>query len=47
MIDGLTVRFKEHSFGIEAIVEGRLAKERLAALQRKTLALLERLGWDE
>lgn len=43
VIDGLTVRFKEDRFWIEAIVEGQLAQERLATLQSKTLALIERL----
>jgi hypothetical protein len=43
VIDGITVRFKEDRFWIEAIVEGRLEESRLAALQRQTLALIERL----
>jgi hypothetical protein len=43
VIDGLTVRFKEDRFWIEAIVEGQLVKERLRALQTRTLELIERL----
>jgi hypothetical protein len=43
VIDGLTVRFKEDRFWIEAIIEGQLAKERLGTLQRRTLELVERL----
>ena len=43
VIDGMKVRFNEEQFWIEAIVEGRLHEDRLVALQRRTLALLERL----
>lgn len=43
VIDGITIRFKENRFSIEAIVEGRLNEERLKALQQRTLALMERL----
>lgn len=43
VLDGLTVRFKEDGSWIEAIVEGQLAQARLEALQRHTLALLERI----
>lgn len=43
-IDGLRVRFKEGGgFLVEAIVEGQLRPDRLAELQRTTLALLERI----
>ena len=47
VIDGLTVRFKEDAFWIEAIVEGCLAEERLGLLQAKTLAMMERLEASE
>jgi hypothetical protein len=43
VIDGLTVRFKENRFWVEAIVEGQLTRKRLSDLQLTTLALLERL----
>ncbi|WP_432719368.1 hypothetical protein R0381_000494 [Jeongeupia wiesaeckerbachi] len=43
VIDGLTIRFKEEGFWIEAIVEGRLDDDRLESLQRRTLSLLERI----
>jgi len=43
VIDGVTVRFKEDSSWVEAIVEGQLAAQRLQALQRQTLAVIERL----
>lgn len=43
VIDGLTICFKEERFWVEAIVEGQLQPERLADLQRTTLALLERI----
>ena len=43
VVDGLKVRFKEESFWVEAIVEGRLSPARLQALQQHTLALMERL----
>ena len=42
-IDGVTVRFKEFSSGVRAIVEGQLADDRLNALKQRTLTLLERL----
>jgi hypothetical protein len=42
-VDGVAVRFLEEGFTVRAVVEGRLADERLAALQRRTLQLLERL----
>ena len=48
-IDGVTVRFTEDRFSVQAIVEGRLSDDRLAALQRQTLAMLERLdasAWE-
>jgi hypothetical protein len=47
LIDGLTVRFKEDQFGVEAIVEGQLTRKRLSSLQQSTLALLERLDSAE
>jgi hypothetical protein len=47
VIDGLTVRFKEDSFWVEAIVEGQLPQERLSELQQSTLALLKRLDCAE
>lgn len=47
VIDGLTVRFKEDLFWVEAIVEGQLAPERLLALKQETLALLKRLEGAE
>lgn len=43
VLDGLKVRFSEHPFHVEAIVEGRLAPERLTELQRTTIAMLERI----
>jgi hypothetical protein len=43
VIDSLLVRFTEHRFWIEAIVEGQLIQARLDALQRKTLAMIERV----
>jgi len=43
VLDGVTVRFREESFWVEAIVEGRLPAARLEAFQRRTLALIERL----
>lgn len=43
VVDGVAVRFKEERFLVQAIVEGRLSDDRLAALQRRTLGLLERL----
>lgn len=43
VVDGLTVRFKEERFWIEAIVEGQLTAKRLSDLQLTTLALLERI----
>jgi hypothetical protein len=43
LVDGLTVRFKEDRFWVEAIVEGQLSEGRLEALKLSTLALLERL----
>lgn len=43
VIDGLTVRFKEDRFWIEAIVEGKLAQGRLRALQRNILESMERI----
>lgn len=42
VIDGLTVRFKEDWY-VEAIVEGRLEQGRFEELQRRMLALMERL----
>ncbi len=39
-IDGILVRFEEDRFFVSAIVEGRLADERLRALQEHTLATL-------
>jgi hypothetical protein len=44
VIDGLTVRFKEDRFWVEAIVEGQLCESRLATLQQSTLTLLEQLN---
>jgi hypothetical protein len=43
VIDGLRVRFREERSWVEAVVEGQLTPERLFALKRTTLALLERL----
>lgn len=43
VVDGTKVRFNEDRFYVEAIVEGQLAPERLAELQRATLALLQRI----
>jgi hypothetical protein len=43
VLDGLTVRFKEERSWVEAIVEGRLPEDRLAALQQQTLVLMARL----
>jgi hypothetical protein len=42
-VDGVVVRFLEDGFSIRAVVEGRLADDRLATLQRRTLQLLERV----
>jgi len=46
-IDGVTVRFREDGYWVEAVVEGRLDPERLHALQRQTLAVIERLEGTE
>ena len=48
-IDGVTVRFKEDSWSVQAMVEGRLTNMRLEELQRQTLATLQRLdasAWE-
>ncbi|HEX8613847.1 MAG TPA: hypothetical protein VF800_21435 [Telluria sp.] len=47
IIDGITVRFKEHRFFVSAIVEGRLADERVRTLQEKTVATLCQLEQSE
>ena len=47
VVDGITLRFKEERFLVQAMVEGRLSDDRLAALQRRTLRLLERLDASE
>ena len=46
-IDGVPVRFAEGSWSVRAMVEGRLAGERLDELQRATLATLGRLDASE
>lgn len=43
VIDGVNVRFKEHRFCVEVVVEGQLSDERLIELQQSTLSLLEKL----
>ena len=43
VVDGITVRFREDRFWIEAIVEGQLGEQRLSKLQTLTLALLQRI----
>jgi hypothetical protein len=48
-IDGVTVRFKEDAWSVQAIVEGRLSDSRLEELQRATISTLERLdasAWE-
>lgn len=42
-IDGITVRFKEDTWCVQAMVEGRLSDLRLGELQRATIATLEKL----
>jgi len=42
-VDGVAVRFLEDGFSVRAVVEGRLADDRLATLQHRTLQLLERV----
>lgn len=46
-IDGITVRFKEDAWSVQAMVEGRLSEARLDELQRATLATLEKLDASE
>lgn len=43
LVDGVTLRFLEDGFMVRAMVEGRIAEDRLAVLQRRTLQLLERV----
>ena len=43
VIDGLTVRFLEDRFWVEAVVEGQLGSSRLAELQAAMLVHLERI----
>ena len=48
-LDGVIVRFTEESYRIVAIVEGRLAEDRLRALQQHVLAGLRALyivAWE-
>ncbi|WP_280151735.1 hypothetical protein [Piscinibacter sp. XHJ-5] len=46
-VDGLTVRFKEDAWSVQAMVEGRLSDMRLGELQRATVATLEKLDASE
>ncbi|WP_280156364.1 hypothetical protein [Piscinibacter sp. XHJ-5] len=46
-IDGITVRFKEDGWSVQAMVEGRLSDLRLDELKRATLATLEKLDAGE
>lgn len=46
-IDGITVRFKEDGWSVQATVEGRLTRGRLNELQRATLSTLEKLDASE
>ncbi|NHZ44192.1 hypothetical protein [Massilia aquatica] len=46
-IDGILVRFMEDRFFVSAMVEGRLADERLRSLQQNTLATLCQLEQAE
>lgn len=47
VIDGITIRFTEDHFFVSAMVEGRLADERLRTLQENTLATLRQLEQAE
>lgn len=47
VIDGVKVRFKEDTYSVQAIVEGKLSDTRLEQLQRTTLATLEKLDASE
>lgn len=42
-VDGVIVKFTEDAWDVQAIVEGGLSEDRLEALQRATLAILQRL----
>lgn len=42
-VDGVAMRFLEDGFSVRAVVEGRLVDDVLAALQRRTLQLLDRV----
>lgn len=49
LVDGVAIRFREESHAVHAIVEGRLAPERLAALRRHllaTLAKIDQAAWE-
>jgi hypothetical protein len=49
VVDGVSVRFTEDGWSVQAIVEGRLSEARLMALQSKTLATLQQLdasAWE-
>ncbi|MFT3956047.1 MAG: hypothetical protein QM722_17190 [Piscinibacter sp.] len=46
-IDGVTVRFKEDAWSVQATVEGRLSNGRLEELQRATISTLEKLDASE
>lgn len=47
VIDGVKVRFKEDTYSVQAIVEGKLSDTRLEQLQRTTLSTLEKLDASE
>jgi hypothetical protein len=47
VIDGLKVRFTEDRFHVQAVVEGRLAEERLKTLQHRLIGTFERLDASE
>jgi len=46
-IDGVSVRFTEDSWSVQALVEGRISDARLEELQRQTLTTLQRLDASE
>ena len=49
LIDGVSVRFTEERWSVQAMVEGQLPDARLHELQRATLATLQRLdasAWE-
>jgi len=46
-IDGVTVRFKELSSGVSAVVEGQLTDDRLNALRQRMRTLLVRFDQSQ